>query len=175
MAAVFFEPRFGLVVALATLSCGCNSNKAVPAPSPAESGAQVIATEGKVYTLGEVAKARDYSMSVEAAAPCAVPPPFAPRAGYEKLGVTVVIDGTSERQVPANPFYAMLTDVAGTSYASTLAGCKPPLTAHIVTRGEKARGMITFEIPVSASKLVMTYAPAIIAGGRQELRFDLGQ
>lgn len=156
---------------LPALAFACDASEDVP-PRPS---AEIVGAQKPVHSPGELGVARDYTMSVESVQPCAVERPFRPEPGIDKLGVEVVIEGKSEREVPVNPFYATLRDGTDETYSSTLAGCRPVLEAVRVTRGDKARGFITFDVPKSARKLEMTYNPVVIGGGREELKFDLGR
>lgn len=164
----------GLLASAVLELSGCQRSTARP-PVTARSGepATVLGVEPAVHSLGELAEARDYQMSIDSIDDCLVPPPFAPKPDDVKLGVDVMIAGTTTNEVPANPFYALLYDEAGGTYESTLAGCEPPLVPRLVTRGENARGFITFEVPKTARTLTMRYAPLIIGRGPEELRFSI--
>lgn len=160
--------------ALWTLVCGCRDEKEQAAPAqPQAASAAVVTTEPAVHNVGQIARAEDYVMSVEAIEECSVSAPFAPRANKKLVGVEVTIEGTSNREVPVNPFYATLSDEEADKYSSTLAGCKPALHAERVTTGKRAKGFISFEIPKSAGDLKLSYAPLVIGVGREELLFDL--
>lgn len=110
-------------------------------------------------------------MSVETVRECQMEGPFAARRGNTKLAVEVVIEGTTTREVPSNPFYATLRDAAGNDRPSTLAGCEPALPSVRVTQGQKARGFLTFEIPKGLHQLELRYAPIVIGPGVEELKF----
>jgi hypothetical protein len=129
----------------------------------------------KVYKVGETAKAPDFSMSIENVKECKVPYYFKPKKGNIKLGVEVQIEGTADKDVPVNPFYAKVTDADGYSYTSTFGGCDPELKSVRVNKGEKARGWITFEVPEKGKDLKLTYNPFIISTVKQEVKFDLGR
>lgn len=90
-----------------------------------------------------------------------------------KVGIELSIQGISEREVPVNAFYATLYDARGDSYSATLAGCEPPLPSVRLTNGKSARGFVTFEVPKSADKLELRYAPLVIGPGTEELKFAL--
>jgi hypothetical protein len=60
-------------------------------------------------------------------------------------------------------------------YRATLAGCTPTLTAARLKRSDRARGLVSFDVPSDAEGLVMTYAPFIVGSGPQELNFTLGR
>jgi hypothetical protein len=127
--------------------------------------------EPRAHTLGELAVAPDYTMSMESDKECPVDSPFATKRGFVKFGVELSLEGTSAVEVPVNPFYATLYDAGGDAYTTTLAGCDPGLPPIRVTAGEKARGFVTFEIPVASRKLELHYAPTIIGRTAEELKF----
>ena len=101
--------------------------------------------------------------------------PHKPKKGNIKLGVEMQIEGTADKDVPVNPFYAKVTDADGYSYTSTFGGCDPELKSVRVNKGEKARGWVTFEVPDKAKDLKLTYNPCIISTVKQEVKFDLGR
>jgi hypothetical protein len=128
-----------------------------------------------VHGVGELAAAPFYKMRIEKVQECKVRDYFAPAAGSIKLGVDVTLEGTADKDVPVNPFYAKLTDSEGYSWTSTLAGCTPDLKSMRINSGDSTRGWITFEIPKSATGLKLTYSPFIVGSAKQELVFDLGR
>jgi hypothetical protein len=105
---------------------------------------------------------------------CEIEPYFPMPEGKVRIGVETTIEGTSNAEVPVNPFYATLVTESGASYESSLAGCKPALRAVRVTKGTTASGWISFEIPQNLAGLKMIYRPVVIGGGVEEVRFDLG-
>jgi hypothetical protein len=122
---------------------------------------------------GEMATARHYTMAFSLVKPCTVSELFRPPHGTLKLGVKVRITGTSELEVPVNPFYATAETADGASYPSTLAGCDPVLPPVRVALGKSAEGWITFDVPTDHKPLMMVYAPTLIGAGVEELRFRL--
>ncbi|MEZ4225313.1 MAG: DUF4352 domain-containing protein [Polyangiaceae bacterium] len=129
----------------------------------------------KVWSVGDKATAPDYSMTIDNVKECKVKYYFRPKKGNIKLGVEVTIEGTADKDVAVNPFYAKVTDSEGYSYTSTFGGCDPDLKSVRVSKGEKAKGWITFEVPSKSSGLKLAYNPIIIGSGKQELKFDLGR
>jgi hypothetical protein len=129
----------------------------------------------KVHAVGEKAEAAEYAMTVKHVKECTVEHYFKPRKGNIKLGVEVVLEGTADKRIPVNPFYAKLTDSEGYSYTSTFAGCEPALKSVRVGKSEQAKGWITFELPKKASGLKLVYSPFVIGSGKQDLRFGLGR
>jgi hypothetical protein len=110
-------------------------------------------------------------MSLDGVKECPLAAGGALRLDFEKIGVEVDLEATTERQIPANAFYATLTDQAGDRHPATLAGCEPALPAVVLERGEKAHGFITFAVPRLARKLELRYAPPVVGQSLEELRF----
>jgi hypothetical protein len=123
-------------------------------------------------------------MSLDGVKECPLGAGSAPRVDFEKIGVEVDLfvpsapttAASSDRQVPANAFYATLWDLAGERYPATLAGCEPALPAVVLGRGEKAHGFITFWVPRLARKLELRYAPPVVGQPTpEELRFAVAR
>ena len=178
---------FASAVVVAAALFACKSKKSTPPPTttpttdPAANTGSDPSTatpafdSTKVFKVGETAKAPDFSMSIENVKECKVPYYFKPKKGNIKLGVEVQIEGSADKDVPVNPFYAKVTDGDGYSYTSTFGGCDPELKSVRINKGEKARGWITFEVPEAAKSLKLTYNPFIISTVKQEVKFDLGR
>lgn len=171
-----------LVVAGALLACKKKSAPTTTAtPTTAETASTGTASDtpafdsSKIYKVGDKAQAPDFSMSIENVKECKVPYYFKPKKGNIKLGVEVQLEGSADKDVPVNPFYAKITDGDGYSYTSTFGGCSPELKSVRINKGEKARGWITFEIPEKSKGLKLTYNPFIISTVKQEVKFDLGR
>ena len=154
----------------------------VPAQQPTppnlledEPGPAVVGSTDRVYTVGELGHARSYTLSVEQLQECKPQPPFQPKRGYYRLGIEVVIEGTGTAEVPVNPFYGTVEDHAKDEHHSTLADCESGLRPVRVTKGQSARGWITFDLPRSSRELRFVYSPMIIGVGRDRVRFDLGR
>ena len=179
--------KFCLILACGScLSSGlaaCDKKSLDPAPAAAPARPSALVAEpgpamlpaNSVHKLGETAQAPDFKVTLENVKECKVKYYFQPKKGNVKLGAEVVIEGTAERQIPVNPFYAKVTDADGDSYASTFAGCEPELKSSQVSKGQDARGWISFELPERASGLKLSYAPFVIGRGKQEVTFDLGR
>jgi hypothetical protein len=167
-------PSAGLVAAALAVACAKgHADNQVGAPS--SSPQDIVGLDTRVHPLGELGQARDYSMSVESVKDCPMEPPFAPKRGNAKVGLEVSLQGVSDREVPVNAFYATLSDARGDSYSATLAGCEPALPSLRLTRGQTARGFVTFEIPRVAGKLELRYAPLVIGPGTEELKFGISR
>lgn len=112
-------------------------------------------------------------MSVDAVRDCHVTERAAPKRGYVRVGLDVTLEGTSAREVPANPYYATLRDASGAVYAGALSGCEPSLPAVRLRRGQKTRGHLNFDVVRTATVLELRYAPPVIGQGTEELRFSV--
>ena len=134
---------------------------------------QVLEDPARVHEAGEQAEARDFVMSYAETAQCQVEQHLRPRPGWAKLGVRVTLKGTSEREVPVNPFYASLEAKNGNAYETTLAGCRPQLRAQRVAEGRAASGWITFDVPEGVREFVLSYRPTVIGSAPQEVKFRL--
>ncbi len=169
-----------LVMAAALLAC----KKSAPAAGETPVG-ETVATPtaeppppvvtNKVWNVGDKATAPDYTMTLENVKECKVKYYFKPKKGNIKLGIEVAVEGTADKDVPVNPFYAKVTDSEGYTYNSTFGGCDPDLKSVRLSKGEKAKGWITFEVPAKAAGLKLSYNPFIIGTTKQELKFDLGR
>jgi hypothetical protein len=172
-----------LLVGAALLACKSKKSSPTPTTTPtAETTTTATDTpttpafdSTKIYKVGEKAQAPDFSMSIENVKECKVPYYFKAKKGNIKLGVEVELEGSADKDVPVNPFYAKITDGDGYSYTSTFGGCTPDLKSVRINKGEKARGWITFEVPDKAKGLKLTYNPFIISTVKQEVKFDLGR
>ncbi len=146
-----------------------------PTPTTPTAPPKPAFDSSKIFKVGEQAKAPDYSMSIENVKECKVKYYFRAKKGNIKLGVEVQLEGSADKDVPVNPYYAKITDSDGYSYTSTFGGCEPELKAVRITKAEKARGWVTFEVPSKASGLKLSYSPIIIGSMKQEVKFDLGR
>lgn len=161
------------LLSLPVLLSRCAHTDPTAAPAASAEPAPLLGLEPRAHPPGELGRAPDYTMSVEGTKECVLDGPFRARPGHVKLGVEIVIEGTSAREVPVNPFYGRLELPGGSSYPPTLAGCEPSLPAIRVTGGRKARGYVTFELPVGARRAELRYSPVVIGPGAEELRFAL--
>jgi hypothetical protein len=165
-----------VVLSVPLAIAGCHAHPDAPAPERAAPSAEstlVLGAEARVHSMGELAVAADYTMSLESDKECLLDSPFAPRRGFVKVGLELSVEGTSAVEIPVNPFYATLYDSNGDAYRSTLAGCEPGLPPVRLTSGKQARGFVSFEIPGASRHLELRYTPQIIGRGPEELRFTV--
>ncbi|HMR77217.1 MAG TPA: DUF4352 domain-containing protein [Polyangiaceae bacterium] len=175
---------FGCAVLVIGSLLACKK-KAPPPPAPTTAETTPLNTgtttpttpveSNKVWNVGEKATAPDYAMVIDNVKECKVKYYFRAKKGNIKLGIETTIEGTADKDVAVNPFYAKITDSEGYSYTSTFGGCTPDLKSVRVGKGEKAKGWITFEVPKNATGLKLSYNPIIIGSGKQQLKFDLGR
>ena len=69
------------------------------------------------------------------------------------MAVQVLYENTGSAPYDYNPFDWKLTDSAGFSYDSAFTEIGPQLNSGTIQPGEKARGFITYEVPLSATGL----------------------
>ncbi len=79
-----------------------------------------------------------------------------PKAGNRFIAVEILYENTGSDKISYNPFDWKLSDSSGFSYDQSFVGGKEPsLHSGDLQIGEKARGFVTFEVPQSASGLVL--------------------
>lgn len=91
--------------------------------------------------------------------------------------VYVVADVTIEAtqaDVPYNFFYFGLKDSEAFTYDPAI-GADPDIGSGTLPAGDRARGLVAFEVPEGATGLVLHYEPIVILGGYEAVRVDLGQ
>lgn len=164
-----------LLVLFSLLGACERGTKEPPVNEGAVSQVPVWGADGKVYEMGEQAEAPHYTMRLTGVKECELEPYFEPQSGHIILGVEVALEGRADTRVPANPFYATLVSGSGETYPSTLAGCRPGLTATQLSAGESALGFISFVVPATAADFKLHYRPVLIGFGPEELRFDIGR
>jgi hypothetical protein len=132
----------------------------------------------KTFNVGDTAKAFDYSLAVDNVKECRPKYHFSkPKKGSIWLGVEVVVESTSDKQIWSNPSHAKIVDGEGLTYNysfATTKDCDPGLRATQLNKAEKAKGWVVFEVPDKASGLKLTYNPSLF-GTPQQVKFDLGR
>lgn len=152
------------------LAMGCSKpSEGGTSPAPAV----VVSNTSRPLALGERGDNGVFQLRVLRTKTCSVEPHFQPPAGVRKLGVEIELGAISEAQVPANPFYALLSDERGQRYEPTLAGCTPALEAARLEKGGELTGWITFDVPETLGNARFSYAPVVIGVGKPELSVDL--
>lgn len=168
------DARWLLALAGVVAFAGCHRLQSLRAGA-ADAGTSPAASSNARAAIGQQVRTSLYRLTVRGVRQC---PPTAfekPAKGRLWLGVDVEIEAFAATPVPANPFYARLTDSDGHSYRARFDGCRPGLRHAPLARGTEAHGMITFEIPEHASGLVFSYDPRVPGQQKQEVRVDLGR
>ncbi len=152
------------------------TDTATAAPTPTPPPAPTFTT--KTFNVGDNAKAFDYALQVDNVKECKPKYYFSkPKKGTIWLGVEMVVESTSDKQIWSNPSHAKVIDSEGLTYNYSFAStkdCDPGLRATQLNKGEKAKGWVVFEVPEKASGLKLTYNPSLF-GSPQQVKFDLGR
>ncbi len=152
-----------LAVAFAVPCCNKPpSNAERRAAQGSSSPATVVSATSPPTRFGEEAKNPYFRMRVLNSKRCAVEPHLESPPGLRKVAVEVDLHASGTQEIPANPFYSLLTDRDGRQFESTLAGCPPLLPAARLRSGESARGWITFDVPEGSEPHSLVYQPAVI-------------
>jgi len=166
--------RWLLGLAGAVAFAGCRRLDALGSSS-ADGGQTPAASSSAGVEIGRQIRMSLYRITVDGVRQC---PPTSfeqPDKGHVWAGVEVSLEALTATPVPANPFYARLTDADGRSYRARFNGCKPALSHAPLARGVTAHGLVTFEIREHASGLVFRYDPHVPGHQDQEAHFDLGR
>jgi hypothetical protein len=134
-------------------------------PTPTNNVGRVgdtMTQEGYIITLTNIETATafgDFSTAAE---------------GNQFVAVELLIESAADSGVHVNPFYVTVKDSEGYEYNGSVFGQEPTLNSqNDLPRGEIMRGWVTFEIPLTATGLILTYEPLTV-GGDVRIRFDLG-
>ncbi len=167
-------PPILLAVVFATPCCSKPPSNAERHAAQGHSPATVVSATSPPARFGEEARNPYFRMRVLNSKRCAVEPHLELSAGLRKVAVEVELHAAGTQEIPANPFYALLTDRDGRQFESTLAGCPPLLPAAKLRSGESARGWITFDVPEGSAPHSLVYQPAVIGVDppRAELLLD---
>lgn len=98
---------------------------------------------------------------------------FTAAEGKDFIVVDVTVEATQD-EVPYNFFYFKLKDSDAFTHDPSI-GADPDLGSGTLPTGDKARGLVAFEVPEGATGLVLHYEPIVIFGGFEVVRVDLGQ
>jgi len=82
-------------------------------------------------------------------------PYIRPKTANRFVAVQVLYENTGTDAVNYNPFDWSLRDASGFSYDQTFAGIGPELHSGTLNPGDKARGFIAYEVPTSATGLML--------------------
>ncbi len=96
-----------------------------------------------------------------------------PKQGNEYVLAEVLIENVDRDTTPYNPLYFSVKDSDGFEYNASLMVGDNGLKSGELAKGEKVRGIVSFEVPAKANGLVMTYKPLVILGGYDPIKFKL--
>jgi hypothetical protein len=99
-----------------------------------------------------------------------------PDAGNIFLVIDVIVENASrDDEAPYNPLYFSVKDSDSFEYNTSMLAPDPALSSGTLVRGDKSRGNVAFEVPITASGFIVTYEPLVILGGYGPIRIDLGR
>jgi hypothetical protein len=99
-----------------------------------------------------------------------------PDAGNIFLVIDVIVENASrDDEAPYNPLYFSVKDSDSFEYDTSMLAPDPALSSGTLVRGDKSRGNVAFEVPITASGFIVTYEPLVILGGYEPIRIDLGR
>lgn len=85
----------------------------------------------------------------------------------------VTIESITREKAPYNPLYFKVKDADGYEYTASVGSGDQALKSGELNPGEKARGTVAFDVPATATGLVLSYQPLVILGGYQTIRVAL--
>lgn len=101
---------------------------------------------------------------------------WTPDSGNVFLVIEVIIENVSrDDETPYNPLYFSVKDSEGFEYNTAIAAPDPSLQSGKLSKGDKVRGFVAFEVRSTASGFIVTYKPLVIFGGYEPIRISLGQ
>lgn len=165
--------RLALFVVLALMVTGCAS------PRPSSRSDYVPTATARPLnpaTIGDTAQSAGVAVTVHGAT-------FEEGSGdispTTTENVFVVVDVSIANisispQMNYNPFYFTVNDDNDKEYMGSLAPFDNVLSRGELAKGENVRGNLIFEVPRSATGLVLAYDPALISDDYRIIRFDLG-
>lgn len=91
------------------------------------------------------------------------------------LAEAVVENAGRDEKTPYNPLYFKVKDTDGFEYNASLMGPDNSLKSGDLDKGDKARGVVAFEVPETAKGLVLSYEPMVLFGGYEPIKVKLGE
>lgn len=97
-----------------------------------------------------------------------------PAQGYTFIDLEVLIENVNQDdEIPYNPLYFEIKDSKGYEYTSTMMAVDPSLTSGDLSKGEKVKGHVAFEVKADATGVVAIYQPQVIIGGYEKIVVSL--
>lgn len=148
----------------------------IPVPTSTSAAESVPVQQSSIGKVGMRLVQGDYALTVTNTDSAQSYGTFYTAAtGKRLLAVEVLIESSANSDVNVNPFYASIKDSDSYQYNMTSFGKDPALQSeNDLPAGDKMRGWVTFEIPISAHGLIFVYSPLTLGN---DIRFevDLGQ
>lgn len=151
------KPVF-IALLLAFAACDTSSSRSSSGPSsgtpaPQQSG------PGKV---GQRVESSNVALTViRATKQDALGEYFKADAGKVYLVTEVLIEATQDK-APYNPLYFKVKDASGYEYTAAIPAMSDALKSGELSKGERVRGAVAFEIPMTARELVLSYEPMVV-------------
>ena len=138
--------------------------------------AQLNPAAGKIVAKSMAGRLIGYkfSMSPESGDKIARADPCASqaKAGNVFLVAEVLIENSGSAKAPYNPLYFTVKDGDGFEYNAALVAGDNSLKSGELAQGEKARGVVAFEVKQAATGLVLSYKP-LVFGASDAIRVAL--
>lgn len=137
---------------------------ATPTPSPASPALDLPPTPTNKGKLGEAMVLDGVTVTVEEQKNCTFANAYSRRSLASRkqklVGIKVLFEGNGERAHVISYSAFKATDPEGITFRSnTRAGtdCDPTLKSNTLSKGDKTRGWVLFEVPLTVSKLSFPY------------------
>lgn len=116
----------------------------------------------KVYKVGDKVKLNDQILTIVSAADYVPTAQYAPKpkSGMKFYAVEAEVENIGQQPNDYNVFFFKLEDSNSYSYNTAFMGKEPAFNSGKLQPTKKARGFITFEVPVDAKGLELTYTPS---------------
>jgi hypothetical protein len=92
--------------------------------------------------------------------------------GKKLVAVEIVVGNITGKQISVNPLYASIVDTDGFAYSLELAAVDDQLITTAIDVGEKVRGWVAFEVPITAEPAILKYSTALFSS--KSLQVGLG-
>ena len=167
------------------LATACRQEHSDPAPPPSSASEISSAPErpfnpalAKLHSVGQLARASDYTARVERIVECHGKTGFRPEPGHVFLGVELEVKNQAGMSLAFGHSHAKLEDADGHHYAARLVvnteNCEPLFKYSRLARASSMKGWLVYSIPEQAASLMLTLDPRPYLG-ESKIRFQLGR
>lgn len=94
-------------------------------------------------------------------------------AGNVFVLAEVIIENVSADESPYNPLYFKVKDGEGFEYNAGISTADRSLKSGKLSKGDKARGTVLFEVKEGATGLVLEYKPIVLFSGDEAIKIKL--